>query len=602
MISVLLVDDEETLLDLTKIFLERESDIRVTPIISAFDALTSMESQSFDAVVSDYEMPLMNGIDFLKALKARGDDTPFIIFTGRGREVVAIDALNSGATFYLHRGGDVPVQYAELRNMILQAVQRRHSEQALLTSEERYRAVVESQMELICRFRPDGRLLFVNGAFCRYYGKTMDELVGHRYTPALLPEDRALIRSHLSSLTMENPRSTLEHRIVCPRLGVRWQQWTDTAVFGERGEVMEYQSVGRDITDRILTEEELKNTLSLIAATLESTDNGILVFGPEGQLITANKLFSEMWNVPDTLLGAGSERQLLDHMRAQVADPEAFLARIREFARAPDDGGFDRIAFRDGRVLERNSKPMFVAGHPKGRVWSFLDITERVRAERVLKEANKKLHLLNTITRHDVLNQLTAISTLLQLARQRDTGPEVNDMLARAEKSVDTIEHQIIFMSDYQDIDIQTPRWQSLRGILRKVEHTIPVGTIQMEINLDNIEVFADPLLEKVFFNLVDNALRHGGGITRMVFYSRKDDDELRVFCGDNGKGIAPEEKERIFNLGYGRHTGFGLYLAREILSITGISVDEVGEAGTGALFRMTIPQESYRIIPETGS
>ena len=121
MISVLLVDDEEVLCDLTRIFLEESGGIAVTQAFSASDALFRLESVTFDAIVSDYEMPEMNGIDLLKAVKSRGDDTPFIIFTGRGREVVAIEALNNGASFYLQKGGDVPVQYAELRNMIFQA-------------------------------------------------------------------------------------------------------------------------------------------------------------------------------------------------------------------------------------------------------------------------------------------------------------------------------------------------------------------------------------------------------------------------------------------------------------------------------------------------
>jgi len=224
MISVLLVDDEVILLDVTKRFLEKGKDIIVTATASAYDALSLMESHRFHAVVSDYEMPLMNGIDFLRSVKSRGDDTPFIIFTGRGREYVAIEALNSGATFYLQKGGDITAQYAELRNMVYQAVQRKQSEHALLNSEERYRAVVESQMELICRFQPDGTYLFVNGAYCRYYGRTIDELVGHRDSPKIFPEDQVLINRHFSSLTPENPTGSMEHRINSPQIGIRWQQ------------------------------------------------------------------------------------------------------------------------------------------------------------------------------------------------------------------------------------------------------------------------------------------------------------------------------------------------------------------------------------------
>ena len=602
MISVLLVDDEEALLDITKAFIEEDGDIIVTPVSSAPDALALMESLSFDAIVSDYEMPGMNGIQFLKAVKSRGHETPFIIFTGRGREYVAIDALNNGASFYLQKGMDVASQYAELRNMIFKAVQHQKTQKDLLSSEERYRAVVESQVELICRFRPDGTFLFVNGAFCRYYGKTIEELIGHRFSPQFFPEDLALIRRHFASLTQERPSHTMQHRIICEGKGIRWQQWSDTAIFSDKGEIIEYQSVGRDITTRKRTEEELRNTLSLIAATLESTDNGILVVDRAGRFIKANRRFAEMWGIPDNLLIARDDDELLSYMQSQLARPAEFLARVQEFIGNPMAEGFDLVCFSDGRVFERYSQPMFVASEPRGRVWSFLDVTERKRAEKVLKEANKKLHLLNTVTRHDVLNQLTAISTLLQLARRREDPAGVDALLGRAEQSVDTIEHQIAFMSDYQDIDVHTPRWQCPRDLLKKVIPAIPLDAVQLSCDLDPFEIYADPLLEKVFLNLVDNAVRHGGGITRIAFSARKEENGLAILCSDDGKGIPAEEKERIFNLGYGKHTGFGLYLAREILSITGIMLDEIGEAGRGALFRLRIPWDSYRAADGDGS
>ncbi len=120
MISVLHVDDEPTLMDVAKLFLERDSSIRVTTITSVEAAIAALESTTFDAIISDYEMPELDGIQFLKIIRGRGDDTPFIIFTGRGREQAVIEALNSGADFYLQKGGDPKSQFAELKNMVRQ--------------------------------------------------------------------------------------------------------------------------------------------------------------------------------------------------------------------------------------------------------------------------------------------------------------------------------------------------------------------------------------------------------------------------------------------------------------------------------------------------
>ena len=600
MISVLLVDDEVALLDVTKRFLEKGKDIIVTATASAYDALTLMESHRFHAVVSDYEMPLMNGLDFLRSVKSRGDDTPFIIFTGRGREYVAIEALNSGATFYLQKGGDITAQYAELRNMVYQAVQRKQSEHALLNREERYRAVVESQMELICRFQPDGTYLFVNGAYCRYYGRTIDELVGHRDSPKIFPEDQVLINRHFSSLTPENPTGSMEHRINCPQSGTRWQQWSDTAIFNERGDVTEYQSVGRDITEKKQTEDELKNTLSLIEATLESTDNGILVVGGEGQIIKTNKRFAEMWHIPGDILASGKDEALLDYILDQLSDSDAFVNKVRELYNDPDAKSFDLIYFKDGRIFERTSKPMLVADISKGRVWSFLDVTERKRVEVSLQQANRKLHLLSSVTRHDINNQLMVLNGYIELLKEMQPDPSFNEYFQNVTEAGERISAMIQFTKEYEDIGVTTPAWQDIRTLVTTVSMETPHGQVMVENDIPaGTEVFADPLFGKAFHNLIDNAVRHGGGISKITFSTQKLNGNLLIFCEDDGSGVSVKEKELIFRLGYGKHTGFGLYLIREILSITGIALDEIGEPGKGALFRMSVPMNGSRDVQE---
>ena len=128
MFRVLVVDDEPALLELTQAWLARSGDIQVETTTSPTQGLDMLAKTRYDAVVSDYEMPEMDGIAFLKEVRRRGMAIPFIIFSGRGREDVVIDALNSGADFYLRKGGDPSAQFAELRNMILQAVAREQAE------------------------------------------------------------------------------------------------------------------------------------------------------------------------------------------------------------------------------------------------------------------------------------------------------------------------------------------------------------------------------------------------------------------------------------------------------------------------------------------
>ncbi len=125
MISVLLVDDEPVILDIARAFLERHGEFSVTTVLSAEEGLALLNERGFDAVVSDYEMPVMNGLGFLKAIREKGNHIPFIIFTGRGREDVVIEALNAGADYYIQKGGDPRAQFTELAYKIRESVRKK---------------------------------------------------------------------------------------------------------------------------------------------------------------------------------------------------------------------------------------------------------------------------------------------------------------------------------------------------------------------------------------------------------------------------------------------------------------------------------------------
>lgn len=133
-----------------------------------------------------------------------------------------------------------------------------HTEAALRASEERYRSVVDTQSELISRWRPDGTITFVNEALCRFFDKPADQLIGHNLRRFLPPEDHAVLEAHIASINQDNPVDTLEHRIVAANGQSRWYRWTHYARFDEKGGIIELQSVGNDITERRLVELELK--------------------------------------------------------------------------------------------------------------------------------------------------------------------------------------------------------------------------------------------------------------------------------------------------------------------------------------------------------
>jgi PAS domain S-box-containing protein len=131
-------------------------------------------------------------------------------------------------------------------------------EEELKKSERRYRAIVQDQAELICRFLPDGTLTFFNDAYCRYFGRKQAELISRSFMTLIPEEDRDMVHKQFNSLTYDNPVATCEHRVILPSGEISWMSWSDQAIFDDQNRLMEFQSVGRDITQRKRMEEELQ--------------------------------------------------------------------------------------------------------------------------------------------------------------------------------------------------------------------------------------------------------------------------------------------------------------------------------------------------------
>ena len=221
---------------------------------------------------------------------------------------------------------------------------------------------------------------------------------------------------------------------------------------------------------------------------------------------------------------------------------------------------------------------------------SFLDITERKRAEQVITEAQKKINLLTSLTRHDMANQIAVLRGLARIAMLKKSDPVILDLLRKIDTSAAAIAQHVDFSRAYQEISVHAAKWQKIREMVTKQT----MDDISLSCTC-NVEIFADPMLERVFFNLIDNAVRHGEQVTTITVSCRPDPGGLVITVEDNGIGVPPDQKETIFEKGYGKHTGFGLFLAREVLALTGISIRETGIKGKGARFEMIVPNGMFR-------
>ncbi len=1088
-LRVLYVDDEPGLLEIGKMFLEHTGDFSVKTIDSANSALSLLKNEQFDAIIADYQMPGMDGIEFLKTVRNSGNAVPFILFTGKGREDVVIQALNEGADFYLQKGGEPQAQFVELTHKIKMAIYRKWAEKALNQSEEkfrsvmnqlpgtvwavdrdlrftlsqgaglakiglkpdqvvgktlyeffntsdpahqeisnhlraltgeptmydythegvtfrtylstlydahgtitgvtglafditeqkrteealqesekRYRNVIEDQTELISRFLPDGTHIFVNEAYCRYFGFARNDILGHRFRPKILSEDQERINQFFRSLIQDNPVDTIEHRIIMPDGTIRWQRWSDRAIFDASGRITEYQSVGRDVTDIKEAEEELLKSERKFRSLFNNSILGLFQTTPEGRYLNMNPAFARIYGYdsPEEMISAihdiqeqlyvnpevrqlfkqslsaagevrnfemqnwhrdghpiwittnarvirdtcgkivafeGTIEDITERKRAEAAlrkseerlgfaldvaqmgtwdldlkrhtmwrslrndqifgydsllpewtyemflehvlpedrdfvdqafkeaqsdphdwefqcrirradgeirwiwargkiessppgEPERMLGlmqdsterrkagdilrlsemrlkRAEEIGRSgnweirlnehtvtasegakilygldgaqftleviqkiplacyrlllnstlkdliagkspynvefkiqrPSDGAVldihsvaeynprentvvgvihditerkqaedalreseekfrdffnnagDAIVIHDmqGHFLEVNDEicrrlgysheellkmspsdidePEYgnmvqtriqelkqtghvvfeTAHHAKdgtriptevsSRVIMYngepaiisngRNITERKRTETTLHKVNRQLNILSNITRHDILNQIMVVLGFLQITEMKVKDSEMAEYLQKIHSGITAIQSQIEFTRVYQDLGTHEPQWIDLDTIIPR--QRVP-STITLKADMKGVQIFSDPMLEKVFFNLLDNSIRHGERLNEILISYHLSGGDLVVAWEDNGVGVADNEKERIFEMGFGKNTGFGLFLVREILSLTGITIKEIGEPGKGARFEIMVPKGMYRI------
>jgi PAS domain S-box-containing protein len=226
-----------------------------------------------------------------------------------------------------------------------------------------------------------------------------------------------------------------------------------------------------------------------------------------------------------------------------------------------------------------------------------IDISRSKILQDRLVQANAKLNRMCQITRHDFNNKVTALRGYLDLAQEHAGNDEVGTCLQKIGAIVGILETQVQFTKSYQEIGQFEPKWQVLADVLAQSRAAFAFGDIDPAIAVQGVEVYADLLLEKVFYNLFDNSLSHGEQVTSVSISCRRNDRSLEIVYEDNGTGITAEDKPHLFTCGFGKHTGLGLFLSKEILATTGITIAETGEPGKGARFEINVPEGSYRFM-----
>jgi PAS domain S-box-containing protein len=766
-ITVLYIDDEPPLLEILRIILNGTKEFDVTTAQSAQEGLTALRSSRFDAIVSDYQMPGMDGIALLKLVRKEFGDMPFILFTGRGREEIVIQAIDNGADFYVQKGGEPKSQFAELTYKIKNAVERKQARETLRKNEARfetmlqglpfptfvidrekriiawnhaleefsgipaqqvlgktdawqafyprerptladlivtekvdeiplwynetatpslltkgayemteyfsqlhggawvivtaapirdedcqvigaievlqditekrrygeelqstceqmqaafeearmsqilleeqnwflnenerkYRNFFEISPDLIWECNTEGIFTSVSPSCDNYFGYSHGELTGKSWFSFLIDTDRPRVQELFSQ--MQEPHGN-GSTIVCRALHRNGSciiiEIRSTPILNEDGTLRGFQGVARDITQECRVHEDLQEYEHRYGEIFNNITDAIVLYEMKSG------------GIPDTYMEVNDIAcRVLHYSREELHRMSPFDIETNCFNRPPGDIAAELRTFgytrfeteyrrKDGIQIpvEIHAHTISIRGKPV--VLSvFRDITDRRRTESAIHKITQAFRLFSQVSRHDIENNLTVIRGI-NLAMRKKTGDiALRALLEKQATALHALWQQLESTREYEQVCLDVPLWIDLEALIHKASSQLYVTPVPVTTDLGNWEIFSNTLVEKVFYNLIENAIRHGKNITRIHVSCSIRGESLVISCEDDGGGIPPDRKERILEKEYGNNTGLGLFLSRAILSMNGMEIKETGIFGKGARFEIVVPAGGYR-------
>ncbi|MBP2145608.1 PAS domain S-box-containing protein [Methanofollis sp. W23] len=463
----------------------------------------------------------------------------------------------------------------------------------------RLAAIVESSEDAIFGTDLEGVITSWNSAAETIYGYAPDEMIG-RHVSMLAPEDRksefmAVVRRIRRGETTEHyesRRRRKDGREVEVSI-------TISPMRDEDGSVTGFSAISRDITRRNEAVRALKESEETMNLVISGANLGVWDWNPSSGELLFNQIYEQMLRYDQ------GELERSDRLWDDLIHPEDY-PRVQETLRAHIDGmiQYYHVEFRmrrgDGRWAWVRSQGKVVQRDEQGRALRMTgvhqDITEVRGYEEALKKANKKLNILNGVTRHDIVNQIVALQGYLYLiGRSAGADRALSGRVSSCMDLTDKIKRQILFTRDYENMGVKAPEWQGLEEVVRQAAGDLGVNGVALTVETGALEVFADPMLQKAVFNLFENSVRHGNEVSEIRVSFRESEEGGVLVIEDDGAGVPVEHKPQIFEAGFGKNTGYGLFLVREILDITGMTIAETGREGEGACFEIAVPEGLFR-------
>jgi PAS domain S-box-containing protein len=591
-IQVLHVDDDPNLAELASTVLEREAaSLSVETAHHPDEGFDRLDANSYDCVVSDYDMPETNGIEFLEAVREEYPDLPFILFTGKGSEEIASEAISAGVTDYLQKetGTD---QYAVLANRIQNAAEARRSEEKLEERTRRLETLISTLPGVAYRSRNehDWPMETVEGEVETLTGYTADELESGAVVwgeDILHPEERERMWTAVQEGLERDGTFEVTYRIQTRDGETRWMWERGRGVY-EDGAVVALEGFITDITER-------KRWAERLDAYIDNTSDILGIISTDGTFADLSPSVEHVLGyTPEELAGKSVFEYVHPADREWVAG---------EFADLVETGTRKRIEYRfqhaDGSWVWLESVASDrTESTLSGYVVTTREITERKEREQELLTQNEKLDAFTGFVSHDLRNTLNVATLRLDLGRQNVDSPHLDEVASSLDRMEQLIDDLLVFAK--RGTAVGDTERVSLAELAPEPWATLDTEAGTFEMGFDGrATIEANPSrLKSLLENLYHNAVEHGSENTDSP---RQGDTDLTVTVGpldpdgfyveDDGVGLSVEEGERVFEGGYTTKddgTGLGLAIVEQVVTEHGWDIEVTESEAGGARFEIT--------------
>jgi PAS domain S-box-containing protein len=482
--------------------------------------------------------------------------------------------------------------------------ERKYTEEQVKLSKQRFNDIISHLPDATFAIDREGTIIAWNQAMEAMSGIPAAEILGrgdYAYSMPIYGEKRHLlldlvledneeIRRKYPDIRKEGDRFITDLYIPTLYGGKGAYVWCIASpLYDTNGSIIGAIESVRDVTERKRAEDAVRKSGQEWQATFDAIVDGVFLLDNQHRIIRHNRAFESFLAKP---AGEIDGRYCYEVMHGISCPPvHCPLMKARESRQRENV----EVKLCDRWFIAAVDPVFSDDGTLTGAVHLLTDITEHKKAEDALNQARKKLNMLNAITFSDIQNSIFALSGYLQLQKTLTADDQLQQYTDTEIGLVQTVSDCLKYAEMYQSLGLKSPVWQNVgQSFLMGISH-LDISSLSRKLEVGDVVIYAEPMLENVFFALAENIVQHAPSATQYSLSYTETSEGLILAFEDNGPGITQDLKEKIFGREYSRRKGIGLYLSREILSITGIIIRETGEPGKGALFEMVVPKGMYQ-------